>query len=162
MVLSNVAFAFTGVVIVMSVLALFSDLLPDGMIRAERSYITILGGIAMVGLTGIVVNDAIVLVDFIQRRRSEGESLDDALRLAGHERLRPILMTTVSTIAGLLPMAIGIPHFDVRWSPFATVFVSGLMVATMMTLLVVPVLYRYSVRIEKMLTPRDRSVASHS
>lgn len=161
-VLSNVAFAFTGVVIVMSVLALFSDLLPDGMIRAERSYITILGGIAMVGLTGIVVNDAIVLVDFIQRRRSEGESLDDALRLAGHERLRPILMTTVSTIAGLLPMAIGIPHFDVRWSPFATVFVSGLMVATMMTLLVVPVLYRYSVRIEKMLTPRDRSVASHS
>lgn len=161
-VLSNVGFAFTGVVIVMSLLALFSDLLPAGMIRAERSYITILGAIAMVGLTGIVVNDAIVLVDFIQRRRSEGRALDDALRLAGHERMRPIIMTTVSTIAGLLPMAIGIPHFDVRWSPFATVFVSGLMVATMMTLLVVPVLYRYSALIEKKLTPKNRSTDSHS
>jgi len=126
----------------MALLALFSDVLPDGWVRPERSYITMLGFIGLVGLTGIVVNDAIVLVDFIQRRRSEGMDLDMALRTAGHERMRPILMTTISTIAGLLPMAIGIPHFDVRWSPFATVFVSGLMVATMMTLLVVPVLYR--------------------
>lgn len=158
-VLSNVAFAFTGVVILMALLALFSDVLPDGWVRAERSYITMLGFIGLVGLTGIVVNDAIVLVDFIQRRRSEGMDLDMALRTAGHERMRPILMTTISTIAGLLPMAIGIPHFDVRWSPFATVFVSGLMVATMMTLLVVPVLYRFSVRIEKKLTPRDRQAS---
>ena len=61
-------------------------------------------------------------------------------------------MTTISTIAGLLPMSIGIPSFDVRWSPFATVFVAGLLVATMMTLLVVPVLYRYTDAIEKKVT----------
>ena len=118
------------------------------MVRPERSWITVLAFISLVGLTGIVVNDAIILVDFIQRRKSEGASIEEALRLAGHERMRPILMTTISTIAGLLPMAIGIPNFDVRWSPFATVFVAGLLVATTMTLLVVPVLYRYTHLIE--------------
>ena len=160
--LSNAIFAFTGVVLVMALLALFSDLLPPGLVRAERSYITIIGFIALVGLTGIVVNDAIVLVDFIQRRRSEGFGLDEALRRASHERLRPILMTTISTIAGLLPMSIGVPHFDVRWSPFATVFVSGLMVATVMTLLVVPVLYRFVVHLERKLTIPRQQQESHS
>ena len=147
-ILSNVAFSFTGVVIVMMILAFLGDVLPEGMVRPERSWITVLAFISLVGLTGIVVNDAIILVDFIQRRKSEGASIEEALRLAGHERMRPILMTTISTIAGLLPMAIGIPNFDVRWSPFATVFVAGLLVATTMTLLVVPVLYRYTHLIE--------------
>ena len=156
--LSNIIFAFTGVVMVMAILAFFSDLLPDGFVRPERSYITIIGFIAMVGLTGIVVNDAIVLVDFITRRRSEGMGLDAALRCASHERLRPILLTTISTIAGLLPMSIGIPLFDVKWSPFATVFVAGLMVATVMTLLVIPILYRFTIHLERKLTPRDRSI----
>jgi HAE1 family hydrophobic/amphiphilic exporter-1 len=133
----------------MMVLALLGDILPEGMVRPERSWITVLAFISLVGLTGIVVNDAIILVDFIQRRKSEGASIEEALRLAGHERMRPILMTTISTIAGLLPMAIGIPNFDVRWSPFATVFVAGLLVATTMTLLVVPVLYRYTHQIEE-------------
>ena len=161
-ILSNVAFSFTGVVLVMALLALFSDVLPGGWVREERSYITVSAFIAVVGLTGIVVNDAIVLVDFIQRRRKEGMPLDVALRMAGHERMRPILMTTISTIAGLLPMAIGIPHFDVRWSPFATVFVAGLMVATVMTLLVVPVLYRYSHRFHEALKAPEREVDSQS
>ena len=148
-IISNVAFSFTGVVLVMTVIAFLGDVLPEDMIRPERAWITVLAFISLVGLTGIVVNDAIVLVDFIQRRRDEGFPLDQALRLAGHERMRPILMTTISTIAGLLPMSIGIPSFDVRWSPFATVFVAGLLVATMMTLLVVPVLYRYTDAIER-------------
>ncbi|OUU20513.1 MAG: hypothetical protein CBC13_10565 [Planctomycetia bacterium TMED53] len=151
-IISNVAFSFTGVVLVMTVIAFLGDVLPEGLIRPERAWITVLAFISLVGLTGIVVNDAIVLVDFIQRRRDEGFPLDQALRLAGHERMRPILMTTISTIAGLLPMSIGIPSFDVRWSPFATVFVAGLLVATMMTLLVVPVLYRYTDAIEKKVT----------
>jgi len=161
-ILSNVAFSFTGVVLVMALLALFSDILPSGWVREERSYITVSAFIAVIGLTGIVVNDAIVLMDFIQRRRREGLELDVALRMAGHERMRPILMTTISTIAGLLPMAIGIPHFDVRWSPFATVFVAGLMVATIMTLLVVPVLYRYSYRFHEALKAPEREVDSQS
>ena len=148
-IISNVAFSFTGVVLVMTMIAFLGDVLPEDMIRPERAWITVLAFISLVGLTGIVVNDAIVLVDFIQRRRDEGFPLDQALRLAGHERMRPILMTTISTIAGLLPMSIGIPSFDVRWSPFATVFVAGLLVATMMTLLVVPVLYRYTDAIER-------------
>ena len=160
-IISNVAFSFTGVVLVMTAIAFLGDVLPDGMIRPERAWITVLAFISLVGLTGIVVNDAIVLVDFIQRRRDEGFPLDQALRLAGHERMRPILMTTISTIAGLLPMSIGIPNFDVRWSPFATVFVAGLLVATMMTLLVVPVLYRYTDAIEKKMTSlfKARSVS---
>ncbi|MCA8961164.1 MAG: efflux RND transporter permease subunit [Planctomycetes bacterium] len=141
-ILSNVVFSFTGVVLVMALLALGSRLLPGDWIRPERSMLTISSFIAIVGLTGIVVNDAIVLIDFINQRRREGAPLQEALRVAGLQRMRPILMTTISTIAGLLPMAIGIPYFSISWSPFATCFVAGLTVSTAMTLLVIPVLYQ--------------------
>ncbi len=140
-ILSNVVFSFTGVILVMAVLAAASRFLPDGWVRPERSMLTISSFIAIVGLTGIVVNDAIVLIDFINQRRAEALGRIDALRLAGIQRMRPILMTTISTIAGLIPMSIGIPYFSTSWSPFATCFVAGLTVSTAMTLLVIPVLY---------------------
>lgn len=141
-VLSNVIFSFTGVVLAMALFSLASDLAPAGWIRPERSYITLPSFIAVVGLTGIVVNDAIILVNFINRMRASGLSLDDAVIGAGMQRMRPILMTTISTIAGLIPMAIGIPHYAVKWTPFATAFVAGLLLSTTMTLLIVPILYR--------------------
>ncbi|MDA3961143.1 MAG: efflux RND transporter permease subunit, partial [Planctomycetota bacterium] len=77
----------------------------------------------------------------INRRRRDGLPLHDALLIAGHQRMRPILMTTISTIAGLLAMAVGIPHFSVTWSPMATCFVAGVAMSTTLTLLVVPVIY---------------------
>ncbi|WDE98303.1 efflux RND transporter permease subunit [Lentisphaera profundi] len=141
LIMSNIIFSFTGVIIVMALLGLGSDMLPAGTIRPERSYFTVNGFMAMVGLTGLVINDAIVLINFINQRLRDGLPLKDALLTAGHQRMRPIMMTTFTTIAGLLPMAIGIPDFSIAWSPFATAFIAGLTVSTSMTLLVIPVLF---------------------
>jgi HAE1 family hydrophobic/amphiphilic exporter-1 len=137
-IITNVGFSFTGVILVMTLFTL----LPNGIVAPERTMITVQSFIAIVGLTGLVVNDAIVLIDFINRRRREGLAAVEAAHLAGLQRLRPIIMTTISTIAGLLPMALGIPYFSVTWSPFATTFVAGLLMSTAMTLLLIPVFYQ--------------------
>ncbi|MDD7984162.1 efflux RND transporter permease subunit [Lentisphaera marina] len=141
LIMSNIIFSFTGVIIVMALLGVGADLLPEGSIRPERSFLTVNGFMALVGLTGLVINDAIVLINFINQRLKDGLPLQEALLTAGHQRMRPIMMTTFTTIAGLLPMAIGIPDFSIAWSPFATAFIAGLTVSTSMTLLIIPVLF---------------------
>jgi HAE1 family hydrophobic/amphiphilic exporter-1 len=98
--------------------------------------------IGAVMLAGIVVNNAIVLVDAINRRRREGQPLDDAIVSAGRERLRPIVMTTTTTVLALLPMAMGLGAGDELRAPLAITVIGGLTVATLLTLLVVPCLYR--------------------
>jgi HAE1 family hydrophobic/amphiphilic exporter-1 len=112
----------------------------------------------VVGLSGLVVNDAIVLIDFINQRRAQGLPVKEALLMAGHQRMRPILMTTITTIAGLLPMSIGLPEFNMNWSPFATAFVAGLTVSTMMTLLIIPVLYELVYDFTKFTTRHSHKV----
>ncbi len=141
LIMSNIIFSFTGVILVMSAFSIAVRMMPEGSIAIERSLITVQGFIAIVGLTGLVINDGIVLIDFINQRLADGLPLREALVTAGHQRMRPIFMTTATTIAGLLPMAIGIPAFNVTWGPFATCFIAGLTVSTTMTLLVVPVLF---------------------
>jgi HAE1 family hydrophobic/amphiphilic exporter-1 len=141
LIMSNIIFSFTGVILVMALLGFGADLLPEGTIRPERSFFTINGFMALVGLTGLVINDAIVLINFINHRIRDGLPLKEALLTAGHQRMRPIMMTTFTTIAGLMPMALGIPDFSIAWSPFATAFIAGLTVSTSMTLLVIPVLF---------------------
>ena len=140
LILSNVFFSFTGVVLVMAVLGIIAQLVP-GIVQTERTLFTVNSFIAIIGLAGLVVNDAIVLIDFINKRRAEGIPVREAIILASHQRMRPIMLTTLTTIAGLLPMAIGLPEFSVTWGPFATSFIAGLAVATAMTLLIVPCLY---------------------
>lgn len=142
LIMSNIMFSFTGVILAMAFFSVAAELMPAGWVRPERSYFTVQAFIAIVGLTGLVINDAIVLINFMNRRVADGLPLRDAVLTAGHQRMRPILMTTATTIAGLLPMAIGIPDFSIAWSPFATCFIAGLIVSTSMTLLVVPVLYQ--------------------
>jgi HAE1 family hydrophobic/amphiphilic exporter-1 len=142
LIMSNIVFSFTGVVLFMALMGLGAQYLPAGWIQPERALFTVNSFIAIVGLTGLVINDAIVLIDFINKRRREGMPLEQALITAGHQRMRPIALTTATTIAGLLPMAIGIPEFSITWGPFATSFAAGLAVATVMTLLIVPVLYQ--------------------
>jgi HAE1 family hydrophobic/amphiphilic exporter-1 len=88
-----------------------------------------------------VVNDAIVKVDFINRSRSAGHGLRDAILEAGRVRLRPIVMTTVTTILGLTPMALGIGRGADLRAPLAIAVIGGLAVATLLTLVVVPVVY---------------------
>ena len=103
--------------------------------------LNVVSGIGIVVLIGIVVNDAIVKVDFINQRRREGLPLREAIVEAGRLRLRPIVMTTVTTVFGLLPLALGWgAGADLR-APLAVAVVGGLLSATVLTLFVVPVLY---------------------
>jgi HAE1 family hydrophobic/amphiphilic exporter-1 len=97
--------------------------------------------IGVVILVGIVVNDAIVKVDFINQLRAQGMELRVAILEAGRLRLRPILMTTVTTVLGLLPMALGIGRGADLRAPLALAVIGGLTSATALTLIVVPVAY---------------------
>jgi HAE1 family hydrophobic/amphiphilic exporter-1 len=97
--------------------------------------------IGVVILVGIVVNDSIVKVDFINQAREQGMPLRDAIMEAGRVRLRPIIMTTVTTVLGLTPMAMGIGRGADLRAPLAIAVIGGLTVATLLTLIVVPVVY---------------------
>jgi len=97
--------------------------------------------IGIVILIGIVVNDAIVKVDFIVQARERGAELRDAIMEAGSVRLRPIIMTTVTTVLGLAPMALGIGRGADLRAPLAVAVIGGLTVATVLTLIIVPVVY---------------------
>lgn len=103
--------------------------------------------IGAVILVGIVVNDAIVKVDFINQARRQGRDLRDAILEAGRVRLRPIVMTTVTTVLGLLPMALGIGRGSDLRAPLAIAVIGGLLVATALTLIIVPVVYQTVERI---------------
>jgi HAE1 family hydrophobic/amphiphilic exporter-1 len=100
-----------------------------------------MSGIGLVILIGIVVNDAIIKVDFINQQRAEGAAKRHAILEAGRLRLRPIIMTTITTVFGLLPMALGWgAGADLR-APLAVAVIGGLISATFLTLIVVPVVY---------------------
>ena len=93
-------------------------------------------------LVGIVVNNAIVLVDRVnQLRRGDGMLKMEALILGTQERLRPILMTTLTTVLGLLPMALGFGEAAELRTPMAVTVIGGLMVSTLLTLVIIPVVY---------------------
>ncbi|HDT11296.1 MAG TPA: efflux RND transporter permease subunit, partial [bacterium] len=96
--------------------------------------------IALVALAGIVVNDSIILVDFINKL-SKKQERREALIEAGSKRLRPILLTTVTTIGGLMPMAIFAEGGNKMWQPMAITIIWGIMFATALTLFVIPVFY---------------------
>jgi hydrophobic/amphiphilic exporter-1 (mainly G- bacteria), HAE1 family len=94
-------------------------------------------------LVGIVVNNAIVLVDYVNiLRREEGYALDEALMVAGRIRLRPILISTITTVLGLLPLALIPGEGSELRVPLAVPVIGGLILSTLLTLIVVPVLYR--------------------
>ena len=92
-------------------------------------------------LAGIVVNNGIVLIDYINTLRQEGKERFEAITTAGPIRLRPILMTTLTTILGLVPLALGIGEGAEMQAPMAVVVISGLTLSTVLTLVFVPVLY---------------------
>jgi HAE1 family hydrophobic/amphiphilic exporter-1 len=97
--------------------------------------------IGVIMLAGIVVNNAIVLIDYINQLRARGVPMLDAVREAAGVRLRPILMTTLTTVLGLLPMALGLGEGAEIRSPMALTVIGGLLGATVLTLLVIPALY---------------------
>jgi len=97
-------------------------------------------GIIVLG--GLVVNNAILLVDYTNvLRRRDGIPLRQAVEQAGRTRLRPILMTTITTLLGMVPMALGIGEGSELQAPLARVIIGGLLSSTLVTLVVVPVVY---------------------
>ena len=103
--------------------------------------INIVAFIGIIMLAGIVVNNAIVLVDLINQLRAQGKQRIEAILEAGTARLRPILMTSLTTTLGLLPMAMGFGEGSEVRTPMAITVIGGLAVSTLLTLVVIPVVY---------------------
>jgi HAE1 family hydrophobic/amphiphilic exporter-1 len=101
------------------------------------------GFLGLIVLVGIVVNNAIILIDYINQLKQAREfaTLGEAIVAAGSRRLRPILMTTTTTVLGLIPMAMGIGEGSELQAPLARVVIGGLVTSTLITLVVVPVVY---------------------
>ena len=109
---------------------------------ATRTTLDLMGMIGMVVLIGVVVNNAIVLVDRIQQLRGEGVERAEACREATRSRFRPIWITALTTIVGLVPMAFGeVGIAGIPYAPLARVVMSGLLASTVLTLVIVPVMY---------------------
>jgi HAE1 family hydrophobic/amphiphilic exporter-1 len=125
-ILFSVPFSLIGVIVT---LVLF---------RVTLSVVVLIG---MILLAGIVVNNAIVLIDYTNQLRAKGLEKVAALRQAGQVRLRPILMTTATTVLGLLPMAISHGEGSELRVPLALTVMGGLIVSTLLTLVVIPVVY---------------------
>ncbi|MDY0287144.1 MAG: efflux RND transporter permease subunit, partial [Bacteroidales bacterium] len=92
-------------------------------------------------LIGIVVKNAIVLVDYINLMRDRGLALNEAISVAGRSRLRPVLMTSLTTILGMLPLALSTGEGSEIWSPMGIAVIGGLVFSTLVTLILVPVVY---------------------
>ncbi|MCA9127089.1 MAG: efflux RND transporter permease subunit [Planctomycetales bacterium] len=101
---------------------------------------SVVNAVALVALSGVAVNDAILLVDFINKSQPENE-IRKSIVLGCRLRIRPILITTFTTLAGLLPMAMGIGGSSQLWSPFATTYCYGLAATTGLTIVCIPALY---------------------
>ena len=108
---------------------------------ATNTSVSVVVFIGAILLVGIVVNNAIVLVDRVNRLRLEGMERRAAVIAGAHQRFRPIVMTTTTTVLGLLPMAIGLGEAAELRTPMAITVIGGLLIATLLTLVVIPVVY---------------------
>jgi HAE1 family hydrophobic/amphiphilic exporter-1 len=106
-----------------------------------KTTLSIISYLGVIMLMGIVVNNAIVLVSYINILRKRGLSMLEAVTLGGKERLRPVLMTTITTLVGLLPLAISRGEGSEIWQPLGITMLGGLAVSTLITMLFVPTLY---------------------
>ncbi|HUT95805.1 MAG TPA: efflux RND transporter permease subunit [Thermoguttaceae bacterium] len=112
-----------------------------GLLALTGRTLNIFSMIGMIMLMGLVTKNAILLIDYTNLLRSRGMSKQEAILAAGPVRLRPILMTAVSTIAGMTPVAIGLGSGAETRSPMGTAIVGGLVTSTLLTLVVIPVVY---------------------
>ncbi len=143
-------------IILLSVpLALIGAIFALKITDTELSVVVFLG---LIMLAGIVVNNAIVLIDKINQLRSDGMDKYQAILTASKTRLRPILMTTLTTTLGMLPLAMGLGEGAELRAPMAITVVGGLMVSTLLTLVVIPVMYQLLDR--KDFTKRSIEVSS--
>ena len=125
-ILLAIPFAITGVILALWITGTSLDMIA---------------ALGVVMLIGIVVKNGIVLVDYINLMRDRGYELSEAIALSGRSRLRPVLMTAMTTILGMLPMALSRGEGSEMWHPLGIVVIGGLLVSTFVTLIVVPVFY---------------------
>jgi multidrug efflux pump subunit AcrB len=121
-------------------LALVGVLLALALTKTTLNLFSIIGFIMLMGL---VTKNAILLVDFTNQSIRAGKNVREALIEAGQVRLRPILMTTTAMIFGMLPMAIGVGSSGELLAPMGRAVIGGVITSTVLTLLIVPVLYTY-------------------
>jgi multidrug efflux pump subunit AcrB len=121
----------------LSLIGVFLALLVTG------TTLNIFSMIGFIMLMGLVTKNAILLVDFANRARRAGASLHDAMLQAGQVRLRPILMTTAAMIGGMLPLALGVGEGGETQAPMGRAIIGGVITSTLLTLVVVPILYTY-------------------
>jgi len=143
-----------------------------GLAVIKSPFGIIMTGVGIISLAGVVVNNAIVLIDYTNRLRERGLGAREAVVLAGATRLRPVYLTAVTTILGLIPMVTGISYdFHIMemtlasessqwWKSMASVVIFGLLLATVLTLVVVPVLYA-SIESAKAFFIRPRKSVQH-
>ena len=124
----SLPFAFTGVFLSLTIAGMPLDMM---------------GFIGAIMLVGIVVKNGIVLVDFINLNRERGDSIKEAVVSGGRSRLRPVLMTTFTTILGMMPMLLSNSDGAEMYKPMALVVIGGLTISTMLTLVVIPVVYTF-------------------
>ena len=127
----SIPFAFTGVI------------LAHVFTGTTMSVISMVGGVMLIG---IVVKNAIVLVDYINLQRERGLDLNEAIVVSGKSRLRPVLMTSLTTILGMLPLAMSTGSGSEIWSPMGIAVIGGLVFSTIVTLILVPVVYQMMLR----------------
>lgn len=151
---------FLSAIILTSVLLSFIGVF-SGLLICQMRFSVIMTGLGIISLAGVVVNNAIVLVDCAQKQRENGKNAIEAVLIAGKLRFRPVFLTAITTVLGLIPMAVGWsmdihsfpPAFIAGaessqwWAPMAIVVIFGLSVATVLTLIVVPALYCFIDRV---------------
>jgi multidrug efflux pump subunit AcrB len=116
--------------------------------------------IGIVFLMGLVTKNAILLVDFANKGQRDGLTRNEALLAAGQVRLRPILMTTAAMIFGMLPLAIGLGEGSEQQAPMGRAIIGGVITSTLLTLIVVPVIYSYLDAFERRFKARRRGAAA--
>lgn len=126
LIMLSIPFAFSGVILALAISG------------STLNMMSMLGGIMLIG---IVVKNGIVLIDYISLNRERGMSIRRAVVLGGESRLRPVIMTTLTTILGMLPMALNHGEGSEMWRPMAWAVIGGLTVSTVLTLLLIPTLY---------------------
>ena len=125
-IMTSIMFAFSGIVLILLL---------------TNTNLNIMSMIGAIMLIGIVVKNGIVLIDYINLNRERGMSIRRAVINGGHSRLRPVLMTSLTTILGMVPMAVGTGVGSEMWRPMGTAVIGGLAMSTVMTLLFVPTMY---------------------
>ncbi len=125
-IMTSLLFAFSGVFIILFL---------------TGHTLNVMSMIGAIMLIGIVVKNGIVLIDYISLNRERGMSIRSAVVLGGKSRLRPVVMTTLTTILGMVPMAVGTGQGSEMWRPMGTAVIGGLTFSTILTLLFVPVMY---------------------